>query len=371
MKIFIIQQVIPNYRIPLFNRLNAMSEYDVTLIVATNPEPMAGVKIITDKTQFKFKVIWLKQKKIFNRFFYFPQLPRYLRQEKPQTIITQSMYYPGLLATIYQWLLIKTKKIKIVYWTIPQFPVRRKFSWLKALAFSFIDAFLIYGEHGIPILKSYNIKRKKIFVAYNSLDTEAIFKIQKGLERQNLLPPKYSQRLVFMGRLIPEKKVDLLLNAFAVIKQTLPQAELIIVGDGPENTKLQQLAVELGLFGKIQFIGHIASNQQKAKILLSSGLFVLPGMGGLAINEAMAYGLPIICATADGTEKQLVYNGVNGYIYQDDNIHDLVSKIKKIITNPTRQQKMSVNSKRIIKEKVNLNTMIQGITQAIIFVNKQ
>src|SRR3989339_182463 len=367
-KIFLLQQVITDYRLPIFNKLGQLPGYDLTVIAAKNPYPMDNVKIIDNPEDCRFKVSWLSQKKILGRFYYFPDLPRYLKQERPDVIIAQNMYYPGFLLTLTPFWLIRRFKIKTIYWTIPQKPAYTSFEFLKPLALRLINAFLVYGEHGIPILNNYKIGNEKIFVAYNSPDTDSILRIKAGLISDKRVPMRKLDRLIFMGRLIPEKKVDLLIQAFVQVVKAVPTAELLTVGDGQKKNNLVQLTAKFELDKKIIFLGKISDDQEKALLLLSSGVFILPGIGGLAINEAMCYDLPIICSVADGTEKQLVINGRNGLIFRPNDVNDLADKIIQIISSPDLQAKMSKQSAQIISEKININTMLSGITQAIDFV---
>ena len=80
---------------------------------------------------------------------------------------------------------------------------------------------------------------------------------------------------------------------------------------------------------------------------------MLPGPGGLAINEAMHAGLPIICSQADGTEKTLVKNNFNGFFFKKDDHSDLCKKINSLTNDNKRIRRMGLNSKKIIKEKIN------------------
>jgi len=68
-----------------------------------------------------------------------------------------------------------------------------------------------------------------------------------------------------------------------------------------------------------------------ARMMGSSSLFVMPGLGGLGLNSAMACGLPIICTQADGTELDLVKEGKNGWFFQNGNYHDLARVIMKVL----------------------------------------
>ena len=64
---------------------------------------------------------------------------------------------------------------------------------------------------------------------------------------------------------------------------------------------------------------------------IMADIFVLPGLGGLAINQAMAYGLPVVCAEGDGTEKDLVVPGVTGLFFRRDDAPDLTNKIQSLL----------------------------------------
>ena len=65
-----------------------------------------------------------------------------------------------------------------------------------------------------------------------------------------------------------------------------------------------------------------------------SSIYVLAGMGGLSINEAMCYSLPVICSVCDGTEKDLIQDGVNGYYFESGNADSLAKSIEYLLRNP-------------------------------------
>ena len=87
-----------------------------------------------------------------------------------------------------------------------------------------------------------------------------------------------------------------------------------------------------------------------------SSVYVLAGMGGLSINDAMCFSLPIICSVCDGTERDLVVDGVNGYFFEENDVNSLVEKINLILSDPSKAVEMGRKSLQIIKENVNLNT---------------
>jgi len=93
-------------------------------------------------------------------------------------------------------------------------------------------------------------------------------------------------------------------------------------------------------------------------------------MGGLSINEAMCYGLPVICSIGDGTEKMLVRDGVNGRYFRDGDEDDLIRKISDLLRDPALREKMGARSTRIIREEVNIHTVIDGYLRAFAWLRR-
>ena len=102
--------------------------------------------------------------------------------------------------------------------------------------------------------------------------------------------------------------------------------------------------------------------------MYESSVYVLAGMGGLSINDAMGYSLPIICSVCDGTEKDLVTDGVNGYFFKEKNAVDLADKIVSVLSDPEKAKQMGEASYRVIREKINLETVSQRYMDAFNYV---
>jgi glycosyltransferase involved in cell wall biosynthesis len=80
-------------------------------------------------------------------------------------------------------------------------------------------------------------------------------------------------------------------------------------------------------------------------------------MGGLSINDAMAYGLPVICSVCDGTERDLVTHHGNGLFFRENNVVDLSEKIALLLRDPALRKKMGEASLRVIEERINLESV--------------
>jgi len=136
---------------------------------------------------------------------------------------------------------------------------------------------------------------------------------------------------------------------------------LIIVGDGPERAALDSLAKEI--YPAAEFIGAKHGAELKP-YFEQADLFVLPGTGGLAVQEAMSYGLPVIVAKGDGTQDDLV-RAENGWQIQPEDFDALVSTMKNALSDRARLQEMGKESFRIVSEEINIQKMADVFVDAL------
>ncbi len=133
---------------------------------------------------------------------------------------------------------------------------------------------------------------------------------------------------------------------------------LLIVGDGPEREALESLAKEI-----YPSVGAKHGAELKP-YFEQADLFVLPGTGGLAVQEAMSYGLPVIVAKGDGTQDDLVRDG-NGWQIEPENYKALVAAMKNALSDTARLRKMGNESFRIVSEEINIEAMAEAFVRAL------
>jgi glycosyltransferase involved in cell wall biosynthesis len=168
-------------------------------------------------------------------------------------------------------------------------------------------------------------------------------------------------RLLHIGRLVKWKHVDILIKAAIALQAKYPQTELSIVGDGPEMEALKAQATG---YDFIKFHGGIYDMRELGQITCEAGIYVLAGMGGLSINEAMCFAKPVICSVADGTEKRLVREGYNGHFFESGSVESLVSVIEKLFANPDQIAIMGKRSQAIIQNEINIHTVLGNYMEA-------
>ncbi len=169
--------------------------------------------------------------------------------------------------------------------------------------------------------------KKDIKVIPNGIDFRGIRKIRPSTEDSDI---------IFVGRLIKEKNVDLLIEAMSLIKRESPGINCIIVGDGPERGNLERLIYELNLEDNVHLKGVVENHDQVLSYMKSSKVFVLPstreGFGIVAL-EANACGLPIVTVKHhQNAACDLINEGENGFISELSE-QDIAQKIKTILIN--------------------------------------
>lgn len=211
---------------------------------------------------------------------------------------------------------------------------------------------IAYSQRGADEYAALGFPREKIFVAHNSVSPPPTSKPDHRLSTVDHFT------ILFVGRLQARKRIDLLLRACTQIESN---PRLVIVGDGPERKDLESLAQKI--YPSAEFPGAKHGTELKP-YFLEADLFVLPGTGGLAIQEAMSYGLPVIVAQGDGTQDDLVRKE-NGWQIPPDDFDALVSTMKDALSNVARLRRMGEESHRIVKEEINIEKMVEIFVTAL------
>jgi len=157
----------------------------------------------------------------------------------------------------------------------------------------------------------------------------------------------------------------LLIHACASLPPEI-QPLLWIVGDGPAKEELESFATQL--FPSTLFWGS-KHGEDLQPLLDQADIFVLPGTGGLAVQQAMANALPVIVAEGDGTQSELVYPE-NGWVLPPDDLPALIFTLDTALRDPQHLREMGLASYKIVAEQVNLEQMVSAFERAIQFAGK-
>ena len=152
----------------------------------------------------------------------------------------------------------------------------------------------------------------------------------------------------------------MLINACAALPGSI-QPRLILIGEGPDRPRLEQLAAQV--YQQTGFTG-ARSGLELDPFYAAADLFVLPGTGGLAIQQAMAHTLPVIVGEADGTQTELVREE-NGWVLPDTSAETLAITIQEALQDLPRLRRMGEASYRIVAKEINVERMVAVFVEAV------
>jgi len=149
---------------------------------------------------------------------------------------------------------------------------------------------------------------KNVEVIPNGIDFDRIQRVKKSVESD----------LIFVGRLIKEKNVDVLIKAVKLIKEEMPDVSCFIIGDGPERKRLEKLICDFDVEDNIKLLGFLEIHDDVISFMKSSKVFILPSTRegfGIVTLEANACGLPIVTIDHErNAAKELIKEGTNGFL---------------------------------------------------------
>jgi len=192
-------------------------------------------------------------------------------------------------------------------------------------------------------LETLGVPENLIAVIPNGIDFNRLSNIEPEKGRASAEFENKLYDIIFAGRLIKEKNVDVLINSIALLKADFPKIKCCIVGDGPEKEKLVALTKEKKVYQNFEFPG-FQEYEALIKKIKASKILVLPSSRegfGMVVIEAFACGVPVLTVKEKYNAAQsLVENGVNGFVTQLEP-GEIASGIRKVLENKTFYRKAS------------------------------
>ncbi len=352
------QRILPNYRAPFFEALGAACPRGLA-VFAGLPRPDEAVE---SRAQLENARLYPAANAHLLRGGLYLCWQRggraWLRDWQPEVLIMEAN--PRYLSSprLMDWM--RARRRALVGWGLGAptgsgaLAAVQRVVWRRFLAR--FDALLVYSRQGAEQYARLGFDVARIFVAPNAV---AARPTQPPPQR---LPGFAADRatVLYVGRLQARKRIDLLLRACVALPDGL-QPDLWIVGDGPARAELERLAA--GVYPAARFFGARYGAELEAAFS-QADLFVLPGTGGLAVQQAMSFALPVIVAEADGTQSNLV-GDQNGWVLPPGDLSALTATLQQALAQPSRLRRMGLESYQIVREQVNLETMLASFARAI------
>lgn len=375
-KTVILYRVIQEWRRPVFERLADCPEIDLevwygcdfpgTKVVSTNePCEFSKRKLFSVPVNFSFLKAGLLLP--YSPFLFFSLL-----RHRPEVVICEGA--SNLFNNFTAFLYAKLFRKRIIQWGLGEIRSKNKSLLRSSLDLiirpveKYSDACIAYSSIGYDYYYSVRGTSEGVFTAVNVVDTDmrrhalTIYKNSASYSKKELSRSTFD--ILFVGALEANKNIEILVEAFDDVYALHKDVRLTIVGDGAHADRLIEFANYKKSRKNIVFTGKVTKGIEC--YFAHSDIFVLPGLGGLAVSDALCHGVPVICGIGDGCEADLV-NSMNGII--DDQLDK--GKIKKYLIEllecPDRLSMMKLAAEETTK-KLNIANYIKQIMNSINYV---
>ena len=222
---------------------------------------------------------------------------------------------------------------------------------------------LAYHTNARTYAIKHGARPDQVTVVHNTINEERIALMPREEARACLLarhPEIVDRRIVlFVGAVLAEKRVELILDALAILRR--PDVVLVVVGDGEHMPALRRRCA-----GRAEVVLAGAIVDGVGPYFDGAEMYVLPGTGGLGLNEAMAHGLPMIAGYADGSADDLVVDGETGYRLRSESAAELATLIAKVVDEPALARRMGSTGRERITGRFAFREFVQRVRTALL-----
>jgi len=274
---------------------------------------------------------------------------------------------------------------------IKQYPlVKRIIRFLSLPVVLYLERLIFRRAHWIYAMSAHtanNIKQirgvdpNKVFVVPFPVDTKKFFPLKERttpysnlagktlLSRRGLLHEATNERYLLLVARINDarKNAMLLLNSFSVVVKEFPDVKLVIIGDAPERHYVEKCD-ELSISQSVKFLDRIP-NEKTVEYYQNAIIFTLPSLQeglGIVVLEAMACGVPVV-ATRCGGPEQVVVDGVNGFLVENNNQQQFTEAILKLLRDEELRKRMGENAAKHVQEYFSVEKVgpkfVEGVLQ--------
>ena len=236
----------------------------------------------------------------------------------------------------------------------------------KALLDRFVpqyDFHLAYHTNARAYALMHGAKGHQIAIMHNTINEAKVARIPKAdaVRLLNAKHPEIQNRriVLFVGAILAEKRVEVILHAMTQLARS--DVVFVLVGDGEHLP-----AIRAACAGRSDVVITGAVIDGVGPYFDAAEVYLLPGTGGLGINEAMAHGLPVISGFADGSADDLVIDGVNGFRLREGTAEELADRLAAILADPNLSAQMGSKSRELITTKFAFEGFIERITTALV-----
>lgn len=356
LKIALVTNEPPPYRVPIFNRIARMDGVDLRVIFFAKREPNRHWNLPPmefDHQYLRERIITVKGRYIHNN----PDIFLALKRFSPHVIVNDGLNPTNLYAFVYA-LLGNVPNVPLTDGTdLSEQGLSKVHKSIRRLVYRRSRAFLYASLGGLRLFQSYGVDANDCFRSHLCTDNDAYMRDD--------LPTEREFDLIFCGRLVKEKSPRFALEVATLLSKKLGRkVRLLFVGSGDEEAALKEAATVVAEWVDVHFHG-FARQEELPALYRSARIFLFPTQGdvwGVVANEACAAGLPIIVSPYAGVNGELVIEGENGFICELEQ-EAWAERAARLLQDDALWERYSQRSLELVDD-YNFNNAADGIIEA-------
>lgn len=369
-RITFVEPSLGTYRVPLFRGLARRPGIDLTLLYASSGRPNA------EPDGFRAHRVERKTYRILGAPVYWQpsQLSAVDRARADVVCFDWDVHYASLVPA-----LLRAKRQGVATMLFGHGTSKNDGTWKAlpryALA-NLADVLVTYSVGARDAYLQRGWPADRVFAAPNALGLEVMDEIrdQTLSDAAHLARFRVAHQLhegstvLFVSRLDPPRRVDVLLHAVRKLVDAKPALRLVIVGDGPARGELERLAQTLGIQAHVTFAGAVYDEAELAKWFCSADLFAFPSYMGLSALHALAYGLPVVTGNdrwAHGPEVEAVIHQQTGLLFRHNDANAMADAIGHLLEHPAERRALGELGRKLVRERYSMTAMIDAFETAI------
>lgn len=317
----------PHYRYPIYQKM--AEELDVDFYIGDR----AGTPIKTfDYNSLKNYKGTLCRHNLWGSWYWMSNQIRLAFKQYDSYIVTGEPF------CISNWIFLLLAKMcgkQTIAWTHGWYGREgRVKGFIKKLFFKLFSKVMCYNKYSAKLMVQQGFKEKNIFVIGNSLNTDKQRDIRKKLTKTEIYSSHFGNDnpvIIYCGRIQKVKRLDLMIEMLAVLKEEGIEANMVFVGKDVDGAGIEEIANKQGLENRVWFYGPCYEEEKLGELFYNACVCVSPGNVGLTAIHALTYGCPVI--THDDFPNQMpefeaIVPGVTGDFFTKDSLFELVSTTK-------------------------------------------
>ena len=231
---------------------------------------------------------------------------------------------------------------------------------LNRLLTPLTDGFIgVADAHAEHLAANERFPRSKVHTIYNGVDTEQFIPRDGLAIRHELALPPAAPVVGILAALRPEKNHELFLAGAAAIHVELPETHFLIIGEGPERPRIEQLATKLGIADRIHLLG---SRSDVPELMGAIDVLALTShneASPVSILEALSCGVPVVSANV-GSVSETVVPGETGLLFAAGDLDGYVAATLQLLKDSSLREQLGTSGRQRVVDERSLTTMVRG-----------